>query len=122
MIFQGTKLRVIDNSGGLTALCIKVLTKSPRCAANPGDKIIVVIKSGISGKRVTKSQIHRALVVWSPTNKRRVEGNYIRFSQSACVLLKKDGQPLANKIKGPVYRELRPLGHSKIVSLATIAL
>lgn len=115
-------LRIIDNSGGLTAKCIKVLTKSPRCPAYHGDKIIIVIKTALSGKRVTKSQIHRALVVWSTVNKRRSEGTYIKFAKVGCVLLKKDGQPLANKVKGPVYRELRSLGHLKIVSLATIAL
>lgn len=122
MIQQGTMLKIIDNSGGLTAMCIKVLGKNPKCPGYHGDKIIVVIKTAIAGKRVTKSQIHRALIVWSPVNKRRKEGTYIRFADSACVLLKKDGLPLANRVRGPVYRELRPLGHLRIVSLATIAL
>ncbi len=122
MIHQGTMLKVIDNSGALTALCIKILRKSPRCPGYLGDKIIVVIKTAHAGKRVKKSQIHKAILVWSTVNKRRVEGTYIRFAKPACVLLKKDGQPLANRVRGPVYRELRPLGHMRLVSLATIAL
>ena len=122
MIYQGSKIRVIDNSGALTALCIKVLRKNPRCPANHGNILIAVVKSAVAGKRVTKSQIHRALLVWSPTNQRRAEGTYLRMVKGACVLLKKDGQPLANKVRGPVYRELRVLGHSRIISIAKKAL
>jgi large subunit ribosomal protein L14 len=121
MIYQGSRIKVVDNSGALTALCIKVLAKSPRCAAFPGDKIVIVVKTGVSGKRVAKSQIHRAVLLRSPKNKRRVEGTYVKFSKPGCVLLKKDNQPLANKVHGPSYRECRPQGHLKIVSISTIA-
>jgi len=122
MIYQGTYMRVIDNSGALTAMCVKVLHKAPTSPAYLGDKVIVVVKTVISGKRVARSQLHRALIVWSPVNLRRKEGTYIKFAVPACVLLKKDGQPLANRVRGPVYRELRALGHLKIVSIASIAL
>jgi large subunit ribosomal protein L14 len=122
MIYQGTLLRVIDNSGARYGLCIKVLKKSPRSRARLGDKIIIVVKRANPEKKVRKAQIHTALVVRDSQNYRRLDGSYIKFDESACVILRKDGQPLAKRILGPVAKELRRLGHLKIISIATIAL
>jgi len=122
MIYQGTFLRVMDNTGALTALCIKVLTKTPTASARHGDKIIVVIKTIIPEKRVKRGQIHKALVIWLPTNKRRLDGSYIKFAVPACILIKRDGTPLGNRIRGPICKELRELGHTRIVSIASLCL
>ena len=53
---------------------------------------------------------------------RRPDGSYIRFSQNAVALLKKqdkkgEAEPIGTRIFGPVVRELRDR-HPKIVSLA----
>jgi len=50
MIYQGTLLRVIDNSGARYGLCIKVLKKSPRSRACLGDRVIIVVKRAIPEK------------------------------------------------------------------------
>jgi large subunit ribosomal protein L14 len=122
MIYQGTVLRVTDNSGARFALCIKVLHKKPTQCAHLGDKIIIVVKIATPNKKVTKHQIHTALVVRDAKQIYRKEGSYIRFIKPACVILRKDGHPLAKRILGPVSKELRKLGHLKIISISSLAL
>jgi len=122
MIYQGTLLRVIDNSGARFALCIKVLRKTPSSRARLGDKVIIVVKIATPDKKVGKSQIHTALIVRDSNQLYRKEGSYIRFTKAACVILRKDGHPLAKRILGPVSKELRRMGHLKIISIASLAL
>jgi len=48
---------------------------------------------------------------------RRKDGSYIRFDENAAVIV--DGkEPKATRIFGPIARELREKGFSKIISLA----
>ena len=51
---------------------------------------------------------------------RREDGSYIRFGDNAAVIIKSldDQTPIGTRIFGPIARELRQLGFSKIVSLA----
>ena len=50
---------------------------------------------------------------------RREDGSYIRFDDNAAVVLDTDGKnPRGTRIFGPVARELREKGFTKIVSLA----
>ena len=50
---------------------------------------------------------------------RRDDGSYIRFDDNAAVILEPDGQnPRGTRVFGPVARELRERGYTKIVSLA----
>jgi len=123
MVFTQTILRVIDNSGARLAMCIKVFVKGPRHRATVGDKIIVTIKAILPKyhDKIEKGKLFVALVVRDSRNIRRTDGLQIRFDSSACVLLKKN-LPYARRIKGPVCRELRYLGHLKVISLASLAL
>jgi large subunit ribosomal protein L14 len=122
MINQGTLLRVIDNSGARFALCIKVLHRIPTGQAHLGDKVIIVVKVATPHKKVGKSQIHTAIIVRDSNQMYRKEGSYIRFTKAACVILKKDGTPLAKRILGPVSKELRKMGHLKIISISSLAI
>lgn len=122
MIYQGTLLPIIDNSGARLASCIKVLNQRPLSRAHLGNNVVVAIKVATPHKKVGKSQIQRALVVRDSKQKYRKEGSYIKFERGAGVIVRKDGQPLAKRILGPVSKELRNMGHVKIISLATLAL
>jgi len=54
---------------------------------------------------------------------RRKDGTYIRFDENAAVIIdKKNKEPKGTRIFGPVARELREHGYTKIVSLAPEAL
>jgi len=43
----------------------------------------------------------------------------VRFDDNACVILDDRGEPRGTRVFGPVPRELRERGFTKIVSLAT---
>jgi large subunit ribosomal protein L14 len=50
---------------------------------------------------------------------KREDGSYIRFDDNAAVILGTDGKaPVGTRIFGPVARELRDKGFSRILSLA----
>ena len=49
----------------------------------------------------------------------RKEGSYIRFDENACVIIDpKTKLPKGTRIFGPIAREIKLLGFSKIASLA----
>ena len=59
----------------------------------------------------------RAVIVRQRKELRRKDGSYIRFDENAAVIL--DGkEPKGTRIFGPVAREIREKGYSKIISLA----
>lgn len=121
-------VKVIDNSGGLMAECIKVLRKSPKNYATVGDKIVVVVQkakpinSQITGasasNRVKKGDIVHAVVVRTKQNVQRPDGTVMKFDDNACILLNKNNEPLGTRISSVVSRQLKDSKFNKVVSLA----
>jgi len=118
MIQVSTCLDVADNSGARKVYCIKVLGGSKRKVASVGDVIVVSVKEAIPRGRVKKGDVHRAVIVRTKKEIRRVDGSAIRFDSNAAVLINKDGEPIGTRIFGPVTRELRAKNYMKIISLA----
>lgn len=118
MIQMQTRLDVADNSGARKLQCIKVLGGSKRKYAGIGDVIVVSVKEAIPGGKVKKGDVVQAVVVRTRKAVGRDDGTYIRFDQNAAVLLNKQGQPIGNRVFGPVARELRGREFMRIVSLA----
>ena len=118
MIQAGTRLDVADNSGARKVECIKVLGGSKRKTASVGNIIVVTVKEAIPRGRVSKGDIHRAVIVRTAKEIRRPDGSAIRFDRNAAVLIDPQGEPIGTRIFGPVSRELRAKRHMKIVSLA----
>ena len=107
MIQQQTRLEVADNSGARKVMCIKVLGGSKRKTASVGDVIVVSIKDAIPRGKVKKGEVHRAVIVRTAKELRRVDGSSIRFDRNAAVLINKNGEPIGTRIFGPVTREQR---------------
>ncbi len=128
MLYLKSMVKIIDNSGGLMAECIKVLRKSPMNYASVGDKVVVVVQkarpvnSQITGasasNRVKKGDIVHAVVVRTKQNVQRPDGSVMKFDDNACVLLNKNGEPLGTRISSVVSRQLKDKNYNKIVSLA----
>ena len=118
MIQMQSKLDVADNSGAKTVQCIKVLGGSKRRTASVGDIVVVSVKEAIPRGRVKKGEVLKAVVVRTKKEIRRVDGSAIRFDSNAAVLVNAQGEPIGTRIFGPVTRELRVKGHTKIISLA----
>ncbi|MAV58644.1 MAG: 50S ribosomal protein L14 [Candidatus Marinimicrobia bacterium] len=118
MIQQETRLRVADNTGAKSVLCIKVLGGSGRKYARLGDLIIVSVKKAIPGGVVKKGDVSTAVIVRTKKELRRKDGSYIRFDENAAVLLDGNKEPKGTRVFGPVARELREKKYMKILSLA----
>jgi large subunit ribosomal protein L14 len=119
MIQQESRIKVADNTGGRELLVIRVLGGSKRRYGGVGDVVVGTIKSATPHGAVHKSEIVKAVVVRTAKEYRREDGSYIRFDDNAAVILDADGvNPKGTRIFGPVARELRERGFTKIVSLA----
>ena len=118
MIQQESMVKMADNSGAKSALCIRVLGGSKRRYASVGDVIVVTVKDAIANSPVKKGEVLQAVVVRTAKEVRRRDGSYIRFDENAAVLVNQQGEPTGTRIFGPVGRELRDKRYMKIVSLA----
>lgn len=69
MIYVQTLLQIVDNSGGYTALCLRILSNSK--LGRVGDAVIVSIKSIILNKKIThkkkrkviKGSVRKAVII-----------------------------------------------------------
>ena len=118
MIQVQTELMVADNTGAKKIECIKVLGGSKRRYASIGDTIVVAIKEAIPKGKVKKGAVHKAVVVRTRKEIFRDDGSKVQFDNNAVVLTDEKGEPIGTRIFGPVTRELRVKGHTKIISLA----
>jgi large subunit ribosomal protein L14 len=118
VIQNETRLRVADNSGARSLLCIRVLGGSSRRSAGIGDVVVAAVKEATPGGAVRKGDVVRAVVVRTKKETRRNDGSYIRFGENAGVIINNDGAPRGTRIFGPVARELRDRGYTRIISLA----
>ena len=118
MIQVQTELLVADNTGAKVIECIKVLGGSKRRYASIGDTIVVAVKEAIPRGKVKKGAVHKAVVVRTRKEIFRNDGSKIQFDTNAVVLTDEKGEPIGTRIFGPVTRELRVRGHTKIISLA----
>ena len=118
MIQVQTELRVADNTGAKIVECIKVLGGSKRRYAGIGDIIVVSVKDAIPNGKVKKGTVHKAIVVRTKYSVQRNDGSKVKFDNNAAVLIDEKGEPIGTRIFGPVTRELRLKGQTKIISLA----
>jgi large subunit ribosomal protein L14 len=119
MIQHETRVKVADNTGARELLVIHVIGGSRRKFGRIGDVVVAAVKSATPQSTVKKSEVVKAVIVRCTKEWRRKDGSTIRFDDNAAVILDTDGQnPKGTRIFGPVARELREKGYTKIVSLA----
>ena len=118
MIQQETRLKVADNSGAKELGVIRVLGGTRARYARIGDIVTASVKDASPTGTVKKKTIVRAVIVRTRGITKRADGSTIRFDDNAAVLVNDDKTPKATRVFGPIPRELRDLGYSKIISLA----
>lgn len=117
MIQTRSMLKVADNSGAKVIQVIRVLGGSRRRYAELGDVVVASVKEASPRKLVKKKDVVRAVIIRQRKPFRRPDGTYVRFDDNAAVLVD-DFEPKGGRIFGPVARELREKGFTKIISLA----
>jgi large subunit ribosomal protein L14 len=118
MIQIYSRLKVADNTGAKTLMCIHVLGGSGRKYASIGDVIVGAVKQALPRGTVKDHEVVRAVIVRVTRPYRRRDGSYIRFDDNAVVILADENNPKGTRIFGPVARELREKEFTKIISLA----
>lgn len=119
MIQLRTMLNSADNTGAKQLQCIRVLGGYRKRYARLGDIFTAVVKKAEPYGTVKKSEVVTAVLVRARRTVGRKDGTYIRFDENAAVIIdKKSKEPKGTRIFGPVARELRDLGFTKIISLA----
>jgi len=112
-----TMLNSADNSGAKIIQCIKVLGGTRARYARLGDIFVGVVKEAEPRKVVKKKELVRAVIVRQKKATRRKDGTYIRFDDNAAVIV--DGfEPKGSRIFGPIAREVKDRGFTKLASLA----
>lgn len=112
-------IAVADNTGAKLLQVINVTGGYKKRYGKLGDIVTCVVKKAAPRGMVKKSDIVHVVLVRTKKETRRTDGTYIRFDENAGVIIdKKSKEPKGTRIFGPVARELRSRGFSKIVSLA----
>ncbi len=118
MIQKESYLEVADNSGAKEIQCIHIIGGTGKRYARLGDTVKCSVKKAIPGGAVKKGQVINAVIVRTRKEFRRDDGSYIRFGDNAAVVISKEGDMVGTRIFGPIARELRGKGFTKIISLA----
>lgn len=119
MVQPQTLVTVTDNSGAKIARVFKVLGASKKRYAEIGERVVIAIQKAEPRKQVKKKDVMHAVVVRQKKPFRRKDGSYIRFDENSVVIINKEtGEPIANRVFGPVPRELTEMGYQQISSLA----
>jgi large subunit ribosomal protein L14 len=122
-MLQDRSLVVIaDNTGAKIGRIFKVLGGSKKRYAEIGDLVVLSVQIAEPRKAVKKKEVLTAVVVRQRKPFRRKDGSYVRFDDNAVVVLAKNPkdmyEPKANRVFGPIPREIVDMGYQKIGSLA----
>lgn len=119
MIQDRSLVNITDNSGGRIGRVFKILGGSKKRYARIGDILVLSVQTAEPRKATKKKDVVHAIVVRTRQPFRRKDGSYIRFDDNAVVIVEKEKkEPRANRVFGPIPREIGEVGFQKIVSLA----
>jgi len=119
MIQPQSIVKITDNSGAKIGRVFKVLGGSKKRYAELGEMVVLSVQTAEPRKLVKKKDVVYGVVVRQRKPFRRADGSYVSFDDNAVVLIDKvKKEPTANRVFGPIPREVAEAGYQKIVSLA----
>lgn len=110
-------LRPADNSGAKSLMVYGISAKIGK-TATVGDVVNCVVHGADSAGAVKDREKVKAVIVRTRKEVRRKDGTYVRFDDNAAVVIDNQGLPRGTRILGPIAREIKELGFTKIGSLA----
>lgn len=117
MIQLRSVLKPADNSGAKKLKVIGISTRIGK-KATIGDVVNCAVDGADPAGAVTDREKVKVVVVRTRKEIRRRDGTYVRFDDNAGVVIDKQGLPKGTRILGPVAREVKEKGYTKIASLA----
>lgn len=119
MVQLRSHVLVADNSGAKRLAVIRVHGGYRKRYGRVGDIVTCSVKEAMPRGLVKKGEVVHAVMVRTVKESMRADGTGVRFSENAAVIIDlKNKEPKGSRIFGPVARELRSLGFTKIISLA----
>jgi len=118
MLQLRTIIHPADNCGAKALQIMHIYVGSKHKQAGIGDIVLGVVKEAIPNALVKKKEKVRAVIVRTKKEMGRQDGSYIRFSDNAGVIIDTQNNPRGTRIFGPIAREIKDAGFTKIVSLA----
>lgn len=117
MIQLRSVLKPADNSGA-KLLHVIGIPGSNKKIAHLGDIVNAVVNRADPNGAVKDSEKVKVVIVRTKKEERRRDGSYVRFDENAGVVVDTQGNPKGTRIFGPIAREVREAGFTKITSLA----
>lgn len=120
MIHLRTILRPADNSGAKKLMVMGIPGRIGK-TAHLGQVVKCVVHGAESVGNVADQEKVDVVIVRTAKETRREDGTYVRFTgkgANAGVVIDKQGLPKGTRILGPVAREVKEAGFTKITSLA----
>lgn len=117
MIYLRTVLKPADNSGAKKLMVMGVPGRLGK-KAHLGQVVKCVVHGAESAGIVLDREKVDVVIVRTRKESRRADGTYVRFSENAGVVIDKQGLPRGTRILGPIAREVKEAGYTKISSLA----
>lgn len=106
-----------DNSGAKSLKVIGI-PGSNKVKAGLGDVVNAVVDRADPNGQVRDSEKVKVVIVRTKKEARRADGSYVRFDQNAGVVIDAQNNPRGTRIFGPIAREVKEAGFSRIASLA----
>jgi large subunit ribosomal protein L14 len=121
MIQTHTVLKTADNTGARKLRVIHLYGGSKRNLSSLGDIVRCVVDGADPNGMVKDSQMVFVVVARVRKERRRADGSYIRFDDNAGIIIngRDNFDPIGTRVFGPIARELKDKGFSKIISMAS---
>lgn len=121
MIQRRTILKVADNTGAHKLRVVHLYGGSTRKMSYVGDIVRAVVDRADPNGMVKDSQMVFVVIVRVHKEQKRADGSYIRFDDNAGVIIngRDNFDPIGTRVFGPVARELKEKGFTKILSMAS---
>ncbi len=119
MLIERSVVDIMDNSGANKVMLFAVNGKNNRSFAKIGDIVKGSVKKATLGGKISKGEKVYILITATKKKIQRKDGSSIRFSKNCAIIINKNNkEPVATRIFGPIAREIKDLGFSKVASLA----
>lgn len=121
MIQRRTVLKPADNTGAHKLRVIHLYGGSKRNYSYLGDIVRAVVDGADPNGMVKDSQMVFVVVARVHKEHRRSDGSYIRFDDNAGIVInaRDNKDPIGSRVFGPIARELKDKGFTKIISMAS---
>lgn len=107
MVQTLSKVKLIDNTGVLSAKVIRVLEGNKIESANLGAFLVVTIKRCSSNAKVKKGEIYKVRLLRTKETINRKDGIHLKFDNDGGIILNQQLTPLGSRIVGPLAREIK---------------